>query len=361
MKLNELDTPALVIDLDCMEDNLNRMAAYCREKNIGLRPHIKTHKTLGLAQRQVELGAYGITVAKIGEAEVMSDGGIDSMLLAYPVIGGHKVRRLAAVMERSRVVVSLDSEEAVGWVSQAAMGKPLDILVEVDFGMRRCGLPPGEKPVQLAKIIDARPELEFKGLMLYAGHLSPDLDGNTREVNRLNSELGRQLEMFVCERIDVSIVTGGSTPSAYYSHLIEGLTEIRPGTYIFNDRNTVEFGACSESQCAGSVLVTVVSTAVSGQAIVDGGSKTFSSDSLIPGNGIGHGIVKGYPEVVFTTMSEEHGYLQLPPEIKLEIGQQLQIIPNHICACVNMHDRVWGIRREEVVDEWEISARGRIR
>ena len=361
MTSNELDTPALLIDLDCMEDNLNRMASYCREKNIGLRPHIKTHKTLGLAQRQVELGACGVTVAKIGEAEIMSEGGIDRILLAYPVIGEHKARRLSAVMERSRLVVSLDSEEAVGWVSQAAIGKSLDILVEVDFGMRRCGLPPGEKPVQLAKTIDARPELEFKGLMLYSGHLSPDLDGETSGVNRLNSELGRQLELFAREGIDVPIVTGGSTPSAYYSHLVEGLTEIRPGTYIFNDRNTVEFGACAESQCAGSVLVTVVSTAVSGQAIIDGGSKTFSSDPLMPGNGVGHGIVKGYPDVVFTKMNEEHGYLQLPPEINLEIGQQLQIIPNHICACVNMHERVWGTRQEEVVDEWEISARGRIR
>lgn len=361
MQLNELDTPALLIDLDCMEDNLNRMATYCREKNIGLRPHIKTHKTLGLAKRQIKLGACGVTVAKIGEAEIMSEGEIDGILLAYPVIGRHKARRLAAIMERSRLMVSLDSEEAVGWVSQAAMGKSLDILVEIDFGMRRCGLPPGEKPVQLAKVIDARPELEFKGLMLYSGHLSPDLDGETGAVKQLNSELGMQLEMFSREGIDVSVVTGGSTPSAYYSHLVEGLTEIRPGTYIFNDRNTVKFGACSESQCAGSVLVTVVSTAVSGQAIIDGGSKTFSSDLLMSGNGVGHGIVKGYPDVVFTKMNEEHGYLQLPPEIKLEIGQQLQIIPNHICACVNMHDRVWGISQEEVVDEWEISARGRIR
>ena len=361
MKLNELDTPALLVDLDCMEDNLNRMATYCRERNIGLRPHTKTHKTPSLAQRQVDAGACGVTVAKIGEAEVMSAGGLDNLLLAYPVIGAHKARRLRAVLERARVAVSLDSEEAADWVSRAADGKSIDVLVEVDFGMRRCGLPPGEKPLQLARAVADKPGLRFMGLMLYSGHLSPDLDGSTRQMDRLGADLSRQLEMFAGERMEVPVVTGGSTPSAYYSHRIEGLTDIRPGTYIFNDRNTVEFGACSEDQCAGSLLVTVVSTAVPGQAIIDGGSKTFSSDPLIPGKGTGHGIVKGYPNVALTHMNEEHGYLQLPPEVKLEIGQQLQIIPNHICATVNMHDRVWGTRQGDVVDEWEVAARGRIR
>jgi D-serine deaminase-like pyridoxal phosphate-dependent protein len=173
--------------------------------------------------------------------------------------------------------------------------------------------------------------------------------------------LARQLELFRREGLHVDVVSGGSTPSAFYSHLVENLTEIRPGTYIFNDRNTVLWGACTQDQCAAFVWTTVVSTAVSGQAVIDGGSKTFSGDGLAPGNAAGYGIVSGYPEIEFSRMNEEHGYLQLPAGLALEVGQPLRVIPNHICTAVNLHDRVWGIRQDEVVEEWEVAARGRIR
>ncbi len=361
MKVTELDTPALIVDLDVMEDNLRRMADYCRDHGLSLRPHAKTHKSPLLAQRQIDMGAEGITVAKVGEAEVMSEAGLDDLLLAYPVVGRPKARRLREVLEHATVSVSLDSEEAVHWVAMAAENRPVDVLVEIDFGMRRCGVLPGDEPLRLARAIEAESGLRFKGIMLYSGHLQPDLDGSTRGLQRLNADLARQLELFQREGFQVEVVSGGTTPSAYYSHLVENLTEIRPGTYIFNDRSTVQRGACTQDQCAAFLLTTVVSTAVPGQAIIDGGSKTFAADADVLGDSTGYGIVIRFPEIEFVRMNEEHGYLQLGEGIELRVGQQLRVIPNHVCAATNLHDRVWGMRRDEVVEEWEVAARGRIR
>ncbi len=361
MKLSQLETPALVVDLDVMEQNLERMAGYCRTHQLALRPHSKTHKSPWLARRQLEWGACGITVAKIGEAEVMAAAGLDDLLLAYPVFGPRKARRLAEVASQARVTVALDSEESLEWVAEAAVDARIGVLVEVDLGMGRCGLPPGEAPLRLARAVQGLPRLRFEGLLFYPGHVHPDLEGSDRTLREANERLARQLEGFDREGIPVPTVSGGSTPSAYHSHHFEGVTEIRPGTYVFNDRNTVQWRVCSLEQCALSVSTTVVSTAVAGQAIVDGGSKTFSSDPLAPATGGGFGIVKGHPEVEFVRMNEEHGYLKLPAGTRLEPGQTLEIVPNHACTTVNMHDRAWGVRAGEVVKEWEIAARGRIR
>ncbi len=361
MHVEELETPALVIDLDVMEQNLGRMADYCRQWGLRLRPHSKTHKSPWLAKQQVESGARGLTVAKIGEAEVMVEAGLDDLLLAYPVFGEPKARRLGEVARKARLTVALDSEDSARWVSRAAGSHTIDILVEVDFGMRRCGLPPGEEPVRLAKAIQRLPGLRFEGLLFYPGNIHPDLEGSSERLEELNQRLSRQLEDFRGAGLEAETVSGGSTPSAFHSHRIGGLTEIRPGTYIFNDRNTIEWGVCKQEQCALSILTTVVSTGVGGQAIVDGGSKTFSSDPLAAGTQGGYGIVKAHPGVEFFRMNEEHGYLKLPAETKLELGRPLQIIPNHACVAVNLHERAWGVRQGRVVKEWEIAARGKIR
>ncbi len=362
MKLQELETPALVVDLDIMEKNLLRMQDYCSRHGLDLRPHIKTHKSPLLAMRQLDLGATGITVAKLGEAEVMVEAGFDDILIAYPVFGEFKARRLATLQERAHISVSLDSSDSLHWVAQAARSsRPMEVLVEVDFGMRRCGLPPGEEVLKLAREIEAQPGLKFGGLMFYSGHIHPDFDGTRRRLERLRDELMRQLELFRREGLSVPRVTGGNTPAAYYSHEVEGLTEIRPGTYIFNDRNTVSWKACQWHDCAAFLWVTVVSTAVPGQAIIDGGSKTFTSDPLITGPGGGHGFLPDYPEAEFARMNEEHGYLKQGGAESLELGQKVAVIPNHICVAVNLHDQVWGMRRGEIVEEWEVAARGRIR
>ncbi len=357
----ELDTPALIVDMDVMERNLGRAAEYCRNHGLQLRPHTKTHKSPKLARLQLESGACGLTVAKLGEAEVFSAAGLDNLMLAYPVFGHAKARRLAELARSVDLSISLDSEQSLEWTVRAADGCRIEVLVEIDFGMRRCGLPPGEQPVLLAQKIESSPGLRFGGVMFYAGHAHPDFEGNDRKVQRLNEDLNRQLDLFRKAGLQPPRVSGGSTPSLFYSHLVEGLTEIRPGTYIFNDRNTVEWKACSWDDCAASVLVTVVSANVPGQAIIDGGSKTFSSDLLANGAKSGFGLVKEFPEIEFFRMNEEHGYLRLPEGLSLQPGQKLRIIPNHVCAAVNLHERVWGIREGQVADEWDVAARGKIR
>lgn len=362
MKLQELDTPALVVDLDIMERNLRRMQDYCNDHGLALRPHIKTHKSTGLAKQQRKLGAVGITVAKIGEAEVMAEAGLDDILIAYPIFGDSKVARLRTLLDQAKISISLDSAESLEWVAKAAdSAHPIRILVEVDFGMRRCGLPPGEDVIRLARRIEQHAGLDFGGLMFYSGHVHPDFDGNRRRLERLNDDLARQLALFRKEKIEVPTVSGGNTPGAFYAHEISGLSEIRPGTYIFNDRNTVSWKACQWKDCAAFLWVTVVSSAVPGQVIIDGGSKTFTSDPLFTGEGNGHGYLPDYPKVHFARMNEEHGYLRLGDSEVVPLGEKLRVIPNHICVAVNLHDRVWGVRGDEVVQDWEVSARGRIR
>ena len=361
MKIDELETPALLIDLDIMEANLQRMSDYARQQGLDFRPHIKTHRIPEFAKMQVELGARGVTVAKLGEAEVMSDAGLDDLLLAYPLLGASKAKRLRAVLEKARVAVSLDSKESVSWVARAADREAVEVLVEIDLGAGRCGVAPGLEAVKLASFIESTTGVYFGGLMFYPGHVHPEFDGNTNTLQKLNRDLQYQLDCFEREKIAVPRISGGSTPSAPFSHQIENLTEIRPGTYIFNDRNTLEWKACQESDCAATLLVTVASNAVPGQVIIDGGAKAFTSDLLASGNKAGHGLVKGHPEIVFEKMNEEHGFLKLPEGLKFDVGEQLRVIPNHICVAVNLQDSLFTCRGQKVVGEREIKARGKSR
>ena len=288
MNISELETPVLLVDLDVMEANLERMADYSRRHNLDLRPHIKTHRIPELAKMQVDLGARGITVAKLGEAEIMSEAGLDDLLLAYPLLGSSRARRLRAVLERARVAVSLDSEESIACVAQAADGESIEVLVEIDLGSRRCGVATGPEAIRLARLIESTKGVHFGGLMFYPGHVHPEFDGNRDTLEQLNRELRYQLELFERERIPVHRISGGSTPSAPFSHEIDNLTEMRPGTYVFNDGNTLEWKACREAECAATLLVTVASNAVPGQVIIDGGAKAFTTDLLAPGNRPGY-------------------------------------------------------------------------
>ena len=176
MRIHELETPALIVDLDTMERNLHHMADYCQKHGLNLRPHTKTHKIPQLAKKQIKLGACGITVAKVGEAEVMTQEGLDDLLLAYPLLGEAKALRLGVLLERARITVSLDSEESLSWVAQAANGKSIDVLVEIDLGMRRCGVRPGTGAVELARLIDSTAGLRFQGAHVLPRAYSPRLE-----------------------------------------------------------------------------------------------------------------------------------------------------------------------------------------
>lgn len=363
MYLRELDTPALLIDLEVMERNLLRAAEYARAHDLRLRPHTKTHKIPALARRQIESGAAGITVAKVGEAEVMLAAEPPELLVAYPVIGRAKLERLVEVARRTRVTVALDSLQAARQLSDAArQGRVrFGVLAEMDAGLGRMGVTPGEELVELIRGLIRLPYLNYEGIAFYPGHIkSPDNDG-LRQIEALDELLQAALERLDREDLTPEIVSGGSTPTLFHSHRIRGLNEIRPGTYIFNDRNTWLAGACRLEDCAASILVTVVSTARPGQVIVDGGSKTFSSDRLTPVAEVSYGYVLEAPGAVFTRMNEEHGYVDVRRAgVDLAVGDRLRIIPNHICTAMNLHERVYGVRGERVEAVWEVAGRGKL-
>lgn len=363
LHISDLDTPAILIDLDIMERNLRKLADYGREHNIRIRPHTKTHKIPALARKQIELGAAGLTVAKVGEAEVMLGADPPDLLVAYPIIGANKLQRLMNIAKQTNVAVSLDSLFVAEQLSQAAGNAPngIGVLAEVDVGLGRVGVAPGEPLLDLIREICRLPNLRFEGLAFYPGQIK-SLDEAGQQALR---ELGQLLEQTITEvrraGFEPRIVSGGSTPTLFHSHLLPGLNEIRPGTYIFNDRNTVLSGACELSECAASIMVTVVSTAKSGQMIVDGGSKTFSSDRPSAGSEVSFGQVVEAPHAVFTKMNEEHGFVDLHrSERRFTTGERVRIIPNHICVAMNLHECVYGIRGDQVEQIWRVEGRGKL-
>ncbi len=364
MLARELSTPALTVDLDVLEKNLQRVAELCRRQGVGLRPHTKTHKTAEVARLQMAQGAVGLTVAKVGEAEVMAGAGFDDILVAFPIMGEEKLRRLARLARARRLLLALDSETAAQELSRAAavQNASIGVLVEFDAGGRRCGLEPGPDLVSLAKAIEKLPGLEFRGLMSYFGNVWGTPEQRREEAVRVAGSVARGLEAFRAERLPVEIVSGGSTPSAEFAHLIPGLTEIRPGTYAYNDLNTYYQGACTLEDCAARVVATEVSTAVPGRAIIDGGSKTFSADPLGSGPKSGYGYVVEAPDAPIIKLNEEHGYLDITrSRHNFRVGEVVTVIPNHVCATVNMHDEILTLRQGEAVGCWKIAARGKVR
>lgn len=364
MRISELETPAVVVDLDVVERNLSRMADYCRKHQLLLRPHTKSHKIPELAKWQIASGATGITVAKIGEAEVMLNSGITDILIAYPIVGVEKARRLAAIAERASINVALDSEEAAIAISEAvsSRGTKVGILVELDVGFARCGVSNEVELLTLAKKISSLSGLEFNGMMFFPGHFGVGPEQRAALRVAVNELLDRVFAAFARDGVPLTIVSGGSTPTAYESNLFHGVNEVRPGMYIFNDRNTVSISAASLNDCALSVLVTVVSTSVPGRAIIDGGSKTFSSDRYQAEGGSGFGLVNEDPAAEIERLSEEHGHLNIArSNRRYKVGERLSVIPNHVCTTVNMHDEIYGVRGEQVETVWRVEGRGKVR
>ena len=363
MRVSDLETPALLIDLDIMERNLSRMAAYSKEHGLRLRPHTKTHKIPALGRKQLDLGAAGLTVAKVSEAEVMLCAGPEDLLIHYPIIGRRKLERLMDVAAKTRVTVAVDSVFAASQISGAARERQVQIgiLAEVDVGLGRVGVQPGEEFIQLVQGIQRLPWLSLEGITFYPGQIKSLDEAGMRQIDQLSATVDGILKDL--KRIDFTpkIVSGGSTPTWLHSHRVAGLNEIRPGTYIFNDKNTVASGACGYEDCAGSILTTVVSTARKNQMIVDGGSKTFSSDRLSGSAEVSFGYLCEAPDAVFTKMNEEHGYVDIRAAGRdFTIGDRVRIIPNHICVAMNLHETVYGIRGDEVEQAWKVEGRGKL-
>ncbi|MEX2261282.1 MAG: alanine racemase [Bryobacteraceae bacterium] len=363
MHISELETPALLIDLDILERNLRRVADYTHAHGLRLRPHTKTHKLPALGRMQLDRGAVGLTVAKVGEAEVMLSAEPSDLLVAYPVIGRGKLTRLMEVARKTRVTVGLDSLFAARQLSDAACEAQVTVgvLAEVDMGLGRVGVNPGEELIELAQGIERLPRLCLDGVTFYPGHIRGQGEESDLAMRRLAEAVQTILDGFRRSGIEIRVVSGGSTPTLFRSHEIPGLNEIRPGTYVYNDMNTVLSGACTLGDCAASILATVVSTARQGQMIIDGGSKTFSSDRS---NGPGEptfGRIAEAPGCLFHKMNEEHGYVDVRrAEREFSIGERVHVIPNHICVAVNLHESVYGVREGTVEKTWKVEGRGKL-
>lgn len=358
--LDEVPTPALVFDARKVAANIQRMAAYGRQHNLGIRPHTKTHKSLKLAQMQLDAGACGLTVAKVGEAEVMAE--LDAeLLIAYPVFDNPRKRRVAQLARRRSVIVGLDSQLAVEELAAAAReaGSTIGILVDLDVGMGRTGVATSQAALQLAQLVASQPGLKLEGLMCYPGHVWMPAEDQAGPLAKVSTKLRETLDLWTASGLAARIVSGGSTPTAYQSHLVPELTEIRPGTYIFNDVNELRGGYSSFDQCAAQIVVTVISNAVSGQVVIDAGSKTFTSDACVADRDSGFGQIVGLPGAKIARLSEEHGQvdirnLERPPRL----GERLCVIPNHICPCVNLQDYAWWLREDGRLERLTIDTRG---
>jgi D-serine deaminase-like pyridoxal phosphate-dependent protein len=308
-----------------------------------------------LGSRQIAWGAVGLTVAKVSEAEVMLDSGTPDLLIAYPIYGREKMTHLLDVAARTQVTVSVDSVAVARPISEAAESQNLRIgvLAEVDAGLHRVGVPP-EQFVALLQQLSSLPGIELRGMAFYPGHIKEH--HATDRLEALSILLQGLLSDAKAAGFALPIVSGGSTPTMWDSHRVSGMNEIRPGTYIFNDRNTVLSGACSLEDCAARILTTVVSTSVPGQYVVDGGSKTFSSDRAAAE---GFGLVLDDRAAVFHKMNEEHGYIQSEGHSR-KVGDRISILPNHICVAMNLHEQVYAVQGERVVETWRVAGRGKL-
>ena len=362
MNIAELDTPSILVDLDRLEANIQRMATISRETGTTVRPHAKTHKIPEIGRMQVAAGSPGLTVAKLGEAEVFADHGIDDLFIAYPLWGEQKWERLCRLADRIQVRVAADSYDVVDGISRAAArhGQRIRVRLEVESGMERCGLQSLDQVLALAREMDRLPGVELVGLMEYAGHSTqqPNVEG----IRAAGVAEGRHLvgvaEVLRREGFAVPELSVSGTPSGPAAAHVHGITEIRPGTYVFSDRTQVATGWSSLDECALSVMTTVVSRPTPSRAIVDGGSKTFSSDAAV--RSPGYGAVIGHEDFALPRLSEEHGILTIPDGSHVPIGTRLRIVPNHVCACLNLHDRVAAVRGDQVVTMWQVAARGRV-
>ncbi len=343
--MSQLDvaTPAPIVDLDRLEQNLARWQRHCDELGLRNRPHIKTHKCVEIARRQVELGAAGVTCQTLGEAELMAEAGLDDLLLATNVVGDRKLARLAELLDRTTVTVVADHAGLLPGLERAAAGRELPVLVECDTGLGRTGVQTPEAAADLAEQVARRPPLRFAGFTTY-----PSLPGARDFLEQAVTEATRR-------GLEVETVSAGGTPTMWSAgELRPTVTEYRIGTYVFHDRMTVEAGAAGLEDVALTVCATVVSRPAPGRAILDAGSKALSSDrSGEPG----HGLVLEAPSSQLVRLNEEHGYVELADGDELELGQQVRIVPNHACVVANLFDELTVVADGAVAGTWRVDRR----
>jgi D-serine deaminase-like pyridoxal phosphate-dependent protein len=360
--LTEVETPVAVLDLDRLVGNLRRLQSYADSHGIALWPHTKTHKSPEIGLLQLRLGAQGLTVAKTGEAAVFQEAGAPRVLLHYPPLGPDKWDRLAGLAaEGLELTVAVDSLAPAEGLSAALgrRGATAELLVELDVGLHRTGQVTSAGAVALAQQLSRLPAVEVAGISCYPGHAREDPKVIGPVTEAVDGLLRESRDAFTAAGIRCERISGGSTPTRYITHTT-CVNELRAGTYALLDRNDApaepDLGL---EACALSVAVTVVSDSVPGQIVIDAGSKTLTSDTHPDG---GHGALVGWPEARLHTLNEEHGYVDVSGlDDRPRVGDRLQVIPNHACGCVNLHDGLLGVRDGVVERVVLVAARGLVR
>ena len=374
MKITELRTPCVLVDFRRVERNLDRMQAAAKARGLRLRPHAKTHKSVALARRQIARGAIGICCAKLGEAEVFADAGIEDIRLPYP-LNPVNVDRVVELLDRTRLSFIVDHPDvAQGWSDTLrAAGREVDVLVKVDVGFHRCGIDPdsaaaAEFVVRVAEL----PGLRLRGLLSHAGHgYSATSEAELQAIARAETQILATLAARVREAgVEVPEVSVGATPTVRFSLLEEGLTEVRPGNYIYYDRTQVSLGAAGWDDCALTVLARVVTNPASDRIILDSGSKTLTNDVArgimqMPGQGAVLSSIDGPQQpdddLLVERLSEEHATVRVRSGgHRLRPGDLVRVVPNHACTVSNLVDSAWIVEGADVIEPLEISARGRI-
>lgn len=371
-----LPTPAVLVERSRLFANLDRMQAAATARGVRLRPHAKTHKSPQIAAWQIERGAVGICCAKLGEAEVFADAGIKDIRLPYP-LHPTNASRVVGLLARTRLSFIVDHPVvAKGWsMAMTAAGREVDVLVKIDVGFHRCGIDPaGSGAVDFIKDVASLPGLRLKGLLAHAGHgYHASSEAHLQEIAASEAHVLHELaEKLRRDGVPIDEISAGATPTARFSLQQDGLTEYRPGNYVYFDRTQAGLGAATLDDCALTVLATVVSKPAADRFVLDCGSKTLSSDAArgfdaVPGYGaIFRNTVmtpgmRPDPDLIIERLSEEHATVRATSGVTpLEPGDRVRVLPNHACAVSNLVDRVWLMEGERVVAALPVAARGRI-
>jgi len=350
----KIPTPALVINYDIMQQNIETMAKFARENSVNLRPHVKTHKCPIIGKKQLEAGANGICVARVGEAEVFAQEGFDDILIANEVIELNQIERLVGLNKKSLVRVCVDSEKNILDLNKIASKNDvkLEILLEIDVGLGRNGVIPGDPALNLANFIKEQSNLRLVGLQGYEGHLTSVIDPELRkkQTEECIKKLVDTRDLLNNNGFDINYLTASNTVTYKFSAKCEGLTELQPGTYIFNDEHY--YRVSPEFDIAVTVLGTITNNPGKRLYTIDTGLKAATNDN-------GNPIFKNYPKCKIRVMTEEHSIFRTGPNDDFEIGQKVEIFPSHICTTTNLYDFFTVVKDGEIIGKWEISARGK--
>lgn len=360
--VEHLDTPVLLLDQVKLERNIKDIVQFSKEHQLNYRPHIKTHKSIHIAKKQIDYGAIGITVATVGEAEIMSNGGIEDILIAYPI--ATKLDRVKKLMKQSKITIAVDSIEQVKRLDHSFKNEKhtLDVWIKVNSGLNRCGVQPANIK-DLASFITDHTLLNLTGIFTHAGHSYA-----ATSIDELETIAKQEADAVIesakiCEGLGIKIPhrSIGSTPTYQIAGKVPGITEIRPGNAVFFDMVQVGLKVATVDQCALTVMASVGSIH-SNRMVIDAGSKTLNLDKGAHGNESvkGYGYIKEYPELIIKQLSEEHGIIPINDPIELNITDQLTIIPNHACTVANLFDYYTVHHNGQIIDQWKVDARGKV-